>query len=99
MSTKITRDDLMYVKDLAKIDLTEDEITRYTSDLDAIVQHAAKLQEVDVTGVDPMYTPILDTGTPFRADVVMPGLTQEEALSQANDVEAGHFRVPKTIEG
>lgn len=99
MSTKIIRDDLMYVKDLAKIELSEDEIARYTSDLDAIVQYAAMLQEVDVTGVDPMYTPILDTGMPFRQDVAEPGLTQEEALNQAKDVDAGHFRVPKTIEG
>ncbi len=99
MSKKITRSDLMYLKDLAKIELTEDEITGYTSDLDAIVQYAAMLQEVDVAGVEPMYTPILDKGTPLREDIVKPSLTQAEALSQAKDTEAGYFRVPKTLEG
>ncbi len=99
MNSRITREDLLYVKDLAKIDLTEDELVRYAANLDAIVLYAAMLQEVDITGVEPMYSPILDQSTPLRDDIAKPGLTQEQALSQSDFSEAGHFRVPKTIEG
>jgi aspartyl-tRNA(Asn)/glutamyl-tRNA(Gln) amidotransferase subunit C len=95
----ISEKDIMYVADLAKIKLDEGEIKKFTSDLNDIVEYAAMLKEVDVTGVEPMYSPNLDEGTPEREDVAKFSLTQSEALAASIYVDNGHFRVPKIIEG
>jgi aspartyl-tRNA(Asn)/glutamyl-tRNA(Gln) amidotransferase subunit C len=87
------------VADLAKIKLTPDEIEKYTKDLNAIVEYAETLKKVDITGVEPMFSPNVHEGTPLRQDAVKVYLTQSEALSGSNEVEAGHFRVPRTVEG
>ncbi len=99
MGNRIAREDLLKVAALAKINLNEQEIERYTADLNAIVDYAASLQKVDVTGVEPMVSPIAGQSTPLREDAVMPSLSQADALKEASQIEAGHFRVPKTIEG
>jgi aspartyl-tRNA(Asn)/glutamyl-tRNA(Gln) amidotransferase subunit C len=96
---KITPEDILTVARQSKLALSEEEVGRFVSELSAIVGYAELLQEVDVSGVEPMTSPILGQTTPFREDVVEPGLTQEEALRGSVYVEAGHFRVPKTIEG
>lgn len=96
---EITVDDLRKAADLAKINLKDDEMDRYIADLNAIVAYAQKLKEVDVDGVEPMISPLLGMNTPLREDSVKPGLTQQEALKAASQTEAGHFRVPKTLQG
>jgi aspartyl-tRNA(Asn)/glutamyl-tRNA(Gln) amidotransferase subunit C len=95
----ISENDIAYVADLAKIKLDEGEVKKFTSDLNDIVEYAAMLKEVDVTGVEPMYSPNLTEGTPEREDTVKFSLTQSEALAASQYVDRGHFRVPKIIEG
>ncbi|MDR2104423.1 MAG: Asp-tRNA(Asn)/Glu-tRNA(Gln) amidotransferase subunit GatC [Deferribacteraceae bacterium] len=95
----ISEKDIMYVADLAKIKLDAAEVKKFTSDLNDIVEYAAMLKEVDVAGVEPMYSPNLDEGTPEREDVVGASLTQSEALAASKYIDRGHFRVPKIIEG
>ena len=93
------REALLKIADLAKINLNEQETERFVADLNAIVDYAARLQKVDVTDVEPMVYPIFGQITPLKEDVVMPSLSQADALKEASQIEAGHFRVPKTIEG
>jgi aspartyl-tRNA(Asn)/glutamyl-tRNA(Gln) amidotransferase subunit C len=95
----ISEKDIMYTADLAKIKLDEGEIKKFTTDLNDIVEYAAMLKDVDVTGVEPMYSPNLDEGTPEREDIAGGSLTQNKALSASRYVDRGHFRVPKIIEG
>ena len=99
MGNKITREGLLKVAALAKINLNEQELECYTTDLNAILEYAARLQTINVADAEPMVSPILGQSTPFREDIVMYGLSQADALKGASQVEAGHFRVPKTIEG
>ncbi|MDR2401806.1 MAG: Asp-tRNA(Asn)/Glu-tRNA(Gln) amidotransferase subunit GatC [Deferribacteraceae bacterium] len=95
----ISEKDIAYVADLAKIKLNDGEVKKFTSDLNDIVEYAAMLKEVDVTGIEPMYSPNIDEGTPEREDAVKLSLTQSEALAASRYVDRGHFRVPKIIEG
>ena len=99
MENKVTRESLLKVAALAKISLNEQEIERYTTDLNVIVGYAARMQKIDVANVEPMVSPILGQATPLKEDLVMQSLSQADALKGASQTEAGHFRVPKTIEG
>jgi len=93
------REDLLKVASIAKINLNEQETEQFTADLNAIVGYAVRLQNVDITGIEPMVSPISGRSTPLKEDIVEPSLSQADALKEASQVEAGHFRVPKTIEG
>ena len=99
MGNRMKREDLLKIAALAKINLNEQEIERFIADLNAIVDYAARLQKADVTNVEPMVYPIFGQITPFKEDIVMRSLSQADALKEASQTEAGHFRVPKTIEG
>lgn len=98
MSTEITTKDIEKVAMLARIKLNEEETERFISDLNAIVDYATILQQVDVSGIEAMTSPILGVHTPFREDICGKSLTQEEALNSAPSKEAGHFKVPRTVE-
>jgi aspartyl-tRNA(Asn)/glutamyl-tRNA(Gln) amidotransferase subunit C len=97
--SRITRDDLLKIAALAKINLNEQEIERYAADLNAIVDYAERLQKLDVTDVEPMISPIFGQSSPLKEDIVKSSLSQADALKGASQTESGYFRVPKTLEG
>ena len=97
---KITEKEVRYVAELANLDLSEPEVHRFRADLDEILGHVARLNEVDTTGVEPMAQVLYaagDTAT-WRADVERPPLGTEVALANAPQKGAGYFKVPKVIE-
>ncbi len=97
---KITEQEVRYVADLANLTLTEDEIHRMAHDLDDILTHIDKLNELDLAGVEPMAQVLYEaeeTAT-LRDDVEVPGLTNEQALANAPKAGAGYYKVPKVIE-
>ena len=97
---KITEKEVRYVAGLANLKLTEEEIARMQSDLDGILEHMARINEIDTTGVEPMAQVLFDaeeTAT-LRADVPVPPLGNEAALANAPQSGAGYFKVPKVIE-
>lgn len=77
---------------LARIQLSEDEVTQLTGQLDAIVDNIAKVSEVAVPGVVATSHPI-PLSNVFRPDVVGTPLTREQALQNAPDAADGRFRV------
>jgi aspartyl-tRNA(Asn)/glutamyl-tRNA(Gln) amidotransferase subunit C len=97
---KITEEQVHYVAALANLSLTETEVSKLQHDLDGILQHFDTLNEIDVSGVEPMAQVLYDTeetGT-LRADVPVPPLGNELALANAPQPGAGYFKVPKVIE-
>jgi aspartyl-tRNA(Asn)/glutamyl-tRNA(Gln) amidotransferase subunit C len=97
---KISENEVRYVADLANLTLTEDEIGRMVHDLDEILTHVDKLNELDTTDVEPMAQVLYqaDEGATLRDDVEIPGLSNEQALANAAKAAAGYFKVPKVIE-
>jgi aspartyl-tRNA(Asn)/glutamyl-tRNA(Gln) amidotransferase subunit C len=97
---KITEKEVRYVADLANLKLTEDEIHRMTSEMDGILEHIAKLNELDTTGVPPMAQVLYaaEESATLRQDCERPVLGTETALANAPQPGAGHFKVPKVIE-
>ena len=97
---KITEKEVRYVAGLANLQLTDEEIARMQMDLDGILEHMARLNEIDTTGVEPMSQVLFDAAetATLRADVPVPPLGNEAALANAPQSGAGYFKVPKVIE-
>ena len=97
---KITEKEVRYVADLANLKLTDEEIHRMTSEMDGILEHIAKLNELDTTGVPPMAQVLYeaDETATLREDRERPVLGTDTALANAPQSGAGHFKVPKVIE-
>jgi aspartyl-tRNA(Asn)/glutamyl-tRNA(Gln) amidotransferase subunit C len=89
--------DVEYVAELARIKLTPDEIKIFESQLALVLEHVAKLNEVDVSQVEPMAHsfPIYNV---FREDEAREGLDHEAALSNAPHQAQGLFIVAKVVE-
>jgi aspartyl-tRNA(Asn)/glutamyl-tRNA(Gln) amidotransferase subunit C len=97
---KITEKEVRYVMDLANLELSAPEIERMVRDLDGILTHIDKLNELDVSGVEPMAQVLYEaeeTAT-MRPDVPGPTFDNATALANAPLSGAGFYKVPKVIE-
>src|SRR5215469_16626342 len=98
---KITREDVVRVAGLAYLELSEDELEMYRSQIDGILEYIGKLNELDTAAVEPMAQVLADDQTAdatLREDEVARCGIAAEILKQAPDPEAPYFRVPKVIE-
>ena len=93
---RISRDDVAHVARLARLDITDDELERFTDQLAAVLDHAADVAALDTEGVPPTAHP-LPLANVFRDDVVTPGVDRDEVLAQAPAAEDGRFRVPRIL--
>jgi aspartyl-tRNA(Asn)/glutamyl-tRNA(Gln) amidotransferase subunit C len=89
----ITRDEVLHVARLARLELTEDEVERFTAQLSAILEAVAKVSELDLSGVVPTAHP-LDLVNVWAEDEPRPSIPVEDALANAPDTEDGFFKVP-----
>jgi aspartyl-tRNA(Asn)/glutamyl-tRNA(Gln) amidotransferase subunit C len=89
----ITRDEVLHVARLARLELTDDEAERFTEQLSAILEAVAKVSELDLSDVEPTAHP-LDVVNVWAEDEPQPSLPVDEALANAPDREGGFFKVP-----
>ena len=89
----ITRDEVVHVAKLARLELTEDELERFANQLNAILEAVGKVSELDLEGVPPTSHP-LDLVNVLAEDEPAPSLSLEDALANAPDPEDGFFGVP-----
>ncbi len=94
---KITLEQVRHVAELARLQLTAAEEERLQADLSAILDHVAKLDELDTSAVEPT-TQVGEAGTPFRDDDVTNRPAPEEMLANAPARQGTLFKVPKIIE-
>lgn len=92
----IERKDVEYVALLARLDLNEEEIERFTSQLGQVLEHAEKIKSLDTEGVEPT-SHAIPLKNVMREDKVRSCLSQEEALSGAPSSEEGYFKVPRIL--
>ena len=90
--SQITPEDVSHLAGLARIALSEEEISKLTGELGAIVSAVESIKEVATQDVVPTSHPI-PLGNVFREDVIGETLTAQEALSGAPDHDGSRFRV------
>ncbi|RAP73856.1 Asp-tRNA(Asn)/Glu-tRNA(Gln) amidotransferase subunit GatC [Paenibacillus montanisoli] len=93
----ITIKDVEHVANLARLELSEQEKEQFTSQLNAILKYAEKLDELQTDGVEPT-SHVLPVHNVTREDVVRESVTNETALRNAPDEEDGQFKVPAVLE-
>ena len=96
MST-ISREEVARLAVLARIDLTDTELTRLAGELDVIVESVAKVGEVAADDVPATSHPLPLTNV-FREDVPVQPLPVADALAGAPSAEGGRFAVPQILE-
>lgn len=93
----VTKDDVQYVADLARLQLSEQEAEELVNDLNKILDYMADLEEVDTTDVEPLEH-VTDLEYRFRKDEAKDPVDHEDALKNAPDADTDYFRVPRVIE-
>lgn len=92
----LTTADVARLAELARIEMSPQELERLAPQLDVILDAVASVSEVADADVPPMSHALPLTNV-FRADEVRPSLTAEQALSGAPAVEDARFRVPRIL--
>ena len=89
----ISRDEVLHVARLARLELSEEEVARFQEQLSAILDAVGKVRELDLADVPPTSHP-LDLTNVSREDEPRESLSVEEALANAPDRQGDLFRVP-----
>lgn len=95
----LTKQEIEHVAKLARLELTEEEIEKYGSQLSSVLDYIDQLKEVDVTGVEPT-AQVTGLVNAWREDVVhnCPEDEREMALSQAPELEDHQVKVKRILE-
>ena len=89
----IDREQVLHVARLARLELSDEEVTKISGELSNILGHIEKVAELDLDGVPPT-SHVVSVPDALRPDEPTPCLPREVVLSQAPDVADGGFRVP-----
>lgn len=94
---KLSREEVLHIARLARVNLTEAEIVRYSEQLSDLLEHFEVLQRVDTEGVPPTAQSI-ELRSIMRDDKVEPSLPPEDVLANAPRREDSFFRVKPVLE-
>lgn len=96
-SAKLTINEVRHVAELAKLRLTDEDVTKFQKQLTDIVDFVGKLKKINTENVEPT-SQVTGLENVFREDEVKPSLTQEEVLSNAKRKYNGYFVVDAIFE-
>jgi aspartyl-tRNA(Asn)/glutamyl-tRNA(Gln) amidotransferase subunit C len=94
---KISRSEVLHVSRLARIDLSEAEIERFSEQLSNILENFTALESVDTSGVPPMAQPI-PLQNVLKPDEVAPSLSQEGVLANAPEKSGDYFKIRAVLD-
>lgn len=94
---KLTRDDVLKLARLARLQLSEDEIDQFTSEISAILGYVEQLQSVDLSSLEPTHQ-VTGLTNVLRQDIVHDyGTSPEDLLKNAPAKETGHIKVRRVL--
>lgn len=96
----LSEKDVLYVADLAHLELSAEEVRKFVPQLNSILEYMQKLNRLDTTNVEPMAQVAVSAAvnSALREDRAIRILSPEEALQSAPDAGSGCFKVPRVIE-
>jgi aspartyl-tRNA(Asn)/glutamyl-tRNA(Gln) amidotransferase subunit C len=95
--SKLTREDVLKLARLARLDLTDEEVEKYRTELSDILQYVEQLQSVDVKGVEPTRQ-VTGLTNVTRADKTRDyGYKPEDLLKNVPAVKDGQIKVKRTL--
>jgi aspartyl-tRNA(Asn)/glutamyl-tRNA(Gln) amidotransferase subunit C len=89
----ISRDEVLHVARLARLELTDDEVAKFQEQLSAILEAVSKVAELDLEGVPPTAHP-LELENAWAEDEPRPCLPLDDVFANAPQRESDYFRVP-----
>jgi aspartyl-tRNA(Asn)/glutamyl-tRNA(Gln) amidotransferase subunit C len=89
----ISRDEVLHVARLARLELTDDEVGRFQEQLSDIIEAISKVSELDLSDVPPTAHP-LEIANTWAEDEPRDSLSIDEAFANAPDRDGDYFRVP-----
>ena len=94
---KISHDEVRHVSQLARLALTDEEVTALQEDMDAILDYVDQLNQLETDHIEPT-SHAVPMENAFREDVVAPSFSTEKAMANAPAPDPNGFRVPRVIE-
>lgn len=95
---KIDEKQILYVAELARLDLSDEDKKEFSRQLSDIIDYVEKINELDTGSISPT-DHIVELNNVFREDAVRPSIDRSEIEKMAPRFEEGHVIVPKIIEG
>lgn len=92
----VTKKDVKKIAELAHLEFSDEELDNYTAEMNKILGYVDKLNELDITDVEPLSHPI-ENANFFREDSKITSVDRDSALKNAPDKSSEHFKVPKVI--
>lgn len=93
----ITKDEIIKIAELARLELTEGEVEKYHKDLNAILAGMKKLESIDTSNIE-RTTHAVTHFSVLRSDEIGESLPHEEVFKNAPEESNGYFRVPRIME-
>lgn len=92
----LSHDEVRRIAELAKLDLTDAEVTLYAGQLSHILDYFERLQQIDTSQIPPTAS-VLPLRNVLRADVAAPALPVQQVIANAPDAEDNQFRVSAVL--
>ncbi len=92
----VTKNDVEHIAKLAKLEIKDDEINEFTSQLNQMIEYVDKLNELDTDKVKPLSHPVEGENV-FREDILKESIPTENALKNSASKTDKYFKVPKVI--
>ena len=93
---KLTREEVIKIAQLARIELSEQEVEKFQKDLSIVLEYVEELKQVDVTGLEEV-SQVTGLVNVQRQDVVVDHGNREEIFSQAPEMKDGYFKVKSIL--
>lgn len=94
--SKISKEEIIHIANLARLNLSEEELERYTNDMEEILEFANMINNVNTEGLNETIA-ANERSNVMRKDEVKPFKNRDLLLSNAPSQDDGMFRIPKVI--
>jgi len=92
----VDKNEILKIANLAKLKFNDEEIEKFTSQFNEILNYMDKLNEINTENVQPLSHP-LDINNVMREDELFNSIETKDALLNAPDKDEQYFKVPKVI--